>query len=314
LDIHIFIGEIMKYKLFTLLFVCIYCSGFAQSDTTAPVNKQSFNFNHTLPKLFAVQTARVLNSMDFSLLLGGAFGFEGDNGFLGTVSFGLGGYGDLEMSTSTLMASIFTRDENYGNISLKGQIYKTDDDVFTVSLGLRSNSTWESSSASGDDIRTASETLFEEGLRHVQYSWRMTSLFLSTTYAKYPKVNLHAGIALSDLRYKDAFVEYNGGGFFNATLVTKKKNILNFFIGADKILNERTMLVAEALSTPVISVKPEDGSLFTERRYSATIGLRFFVNRWFILDSALRYQDDYSGLADTQIRIGLQGIWNVAGY
>lgn len=303
----------MKIKLFLLSFIVLISSfSFSQTDTT--IRKLPFKFNHTLPKLFAVQTARVLNSMDFSLLLGGAFGFEGDNGFLGTFSFGLGGYGDLEMSTSTLMAYIFSRDENYSNISLKALVYKTDDNDFAVTLGLRSNSTWENSSASGDDIRTASETLYAEGLRFVQYNWRMTSLFMSTTYSKYPKVNLHAGITLSDIRYKDAYVEYfDNGNKFNISPLTQKKNVLNFFIGADKVLNERTVFVAEALSTPVISVKSEDGSLYTERRYSATVGLRFFVNRWFILDSALRYQDDYSGLADTQIRIGLQGIWNVAG-
>ncbi|MBV6510540.1 MAG: hypothetical protein FMNOHCHN_00015 [Ignavibacteriaceae bacterium] len=302
-------------RLFLAFWLAAASSGlWAQTDTINYTTPQAgFTFNHTLPKLYTIQTARVLNPLDLSIILGGAFGFERDNGFLGSVAFGLGGYGDIEMATSSLMASLFSRDENYGNIALKGKLYTADDRSWQLSAGMRSNSSWEGSSSDEEAIRTSAEDLYLLGLRYVDYKWRMTSLYLSFTYAKYKDVELHGGLTITDIRYKDAQL-YFTNAVWNYNPVTVKQNMVNFFFGFDRRLNERTTMIAEVLSTPVIAVDAKNTKFVVERRYSGSVGLRLFVNRYFVLDTALRYQDDFSGIADTQVRVGVMAMWNAAGH
>lgn len=303
----------MKRFSLVLLLAAASSGLLAQSDTinfTTPPSE--FTFNHTLSKLYTVQTARVLNPLDVSITLGGAFGFERDNGFLGSVAFGLGGYGDIEMATSSLMASLFSRDENYGNIALKGKLYTADDRSWQLSAGMRSNSSWEGSSSDEEAIRTSAEDLYLLGLRYVDYKWRMTSLYISLTYSKYKDVNLHGGLTITDVRYKDAQL-YFANSIWNYNPITVKQNMVNFFLGLDRRLNERTTMIAEVLSTPVIAVDAKNSKFMVERRYSGSVGLRLFVNRFLVLDTALRYQDDFSGIADTQVRVGIMAIWNAAG-
>lgn len=303
----------MKQLFLALILITVTHGLQAQTDTinfTTP--PAVFNFNHTLSKLYTVQTARVLNPLDVSITLGGAFGFERENGFLGSVAFGLGGYGDIEMATSSLMASLFSRDENYGNISLKGKLYTDDDKLFQISAGMRSNSSWEESSSDEGAIRTSAEDLYLLGLRYVDYKWRMTSLYISLTYAKYKDVDLHGGLTITDVRFKESQL-FLDNSLPNYNPLTEKKNMVNFFFGLDRRLNERTTMIAEVLSTPVIAVDITNKKLVVERRYSGSVGLRLFVNRWFVLDTALRYQDDFTGIADTQVRVGLMAIWNAAG-
>lgn len=301
-------------RLFLALSLTLLSSGAgAQTDTVNFTTPPSlFSFNHTLSKLYTVQTARVLDPLDVSITLGGAFGFERENGFLGSVAFGLGGYGDIEMATSSLMASLFSRDENYGNISLKGRLYTAPDNLFLVSAGMRSNSSWEESSSDEGAIRTSAEDLYLLGLRFVDYKWRMTSLYLSLTYSKYKDTDLHGGLTITDVRYKESQI-YLDNNNWNYNPLTEKKNMVNFFLGLDRRLNERTTMIAEVLSTPVIAVDITNKKLVVERRYSGSVGLRLFVNRFLVLDTALRYQDDFTGIADTQVRVGLMAVWNAAG-
>lgn len=301
-------------RLFLALSLTLLSSGAgAQTDTVNFTTPPSlFSFNHTLSKLYTVQTARVLDPLDVSITLGGAFGFERENGFLGSVAFGLGGYGDIEMATSSLMASLFSRDENYGNISLKGRLYTAPDNLFQVSAGMRSNSSWEESSSDEGAIRTSAEDLYLLGLRFVDYKWRMTSLYLSLTYSKYKDTDLHGGLTITDVRYKESQI-YLDNNNWNYNPLTEKKNMVNFFFGLDRRLNERTTMIAEVLSTPVIAVDITNKKLVVERRYSGSVGLRLFVNRFLVLDTALRYQDDFTGIADTQVRVGLMAVWNAAG-
>jgi len=301
-------------RLFLALSLTLLSSGAgAQTDTVNFTTPPSlFSFNHTLSKLYTVQTARVLDPLDVSITLGGAFGFERENGFLGSVAFGLGGYGDIEMATSSLMASLFSRDENYGNISLKGRLYTAPDNLFQVSAGMRSNSSWEESSSDEGAIRTSAEDLYLLGLRFVDYKWRMTSLYLSLTYSKYKDTDLHGGLTITDVRYKESQI-YLDNNNWNYNPLTEKKNMVNFFLGLDRRLNERTTMIAEVLSTPVIAVDITNKKLVVERRYSGSVGLRLFVNRFLVLDTALRYQDDFTGIADTQVRVGLMAVWNAAG-
>jgi hypothetical protein len=39
--------------------------------------------------------------------------------------------------------------------------------------------------------------------------------------------------------------------------------------------------------------------------------LRFIISKWLVLDSGVRYQDNYKGLADAEIKIALNGFLNL---
>jgi len=85
-----------------LFFSGAFLSVSAQSDSINANGDDVFLFDHSLPRMFSIPTGRVLNSLDFSLLLGSSLSFGRTNNYLGTVSLGLGGYGDIELAAHRL--------------------------------------------------------------------------------------------------------------------------------------------------------------------------------------------------------------------
>jgi len=76
-------------------------------------------------------------------------------------------------------------------------------------------------------------------------------------------------------------------------------------------LNERTSLMFEAQTIPYFRVDPKKGSIEPSRRIAGVGGLRFIISKWLVLDSGVRYQDNYKGLADAEIKIALNGFLNL---
>ena len=107
-----------------------------------PELKSEKKVNPTPGRLFSIQTADVLNSLDLSLYVGGSFGLENSDGFLGSVAFGLGGYGDIEVSTASLLGSIFGKTENFASIALKVKILGETDYIPGFAITLRTNNDW----------------------------------------------------------------------------------------------------------------------------------------------------------------------------
>lgn len=304
----------MKFKSLLIYFAFLLFSiNLTAQDTLNESNSLMlpFKFNHDAGRLFSIPTSDVYRSLDLSLIVGGSFGFEKVQGILGSLGLGLGGYGDLLISSEALLGSIFDKDQYFSSIGMKIKILNETDDIPGLAAGIKTNGGWNSVRSGSDKIIAAGNELYENGLRTVDYDSRMTSIFLVLSRRVVPDVKLHAGIYYSDLRYKNVFVLYNEGASFNADEKEQKKNLFTFFGGIDYTLNERTIFMLEVQSFPYMVVDHRNGYLSPKKRIVGVAGLRFFITDWLLIDSGIRYQDNYKGLADAELKIGLNGMWNL---
>lgn len=304
-------GNKLSFYLFVIFFSLISCPNFIAQHDSAEVKAQEFYFPHTLNRIFSVSNANIMNSLDLSLFFGGSFGFTDNTGFLGTLGLGLGGYGDVEISSESLLGSMFDSKENFTNIGMKIKILGENGKFPAVAIGIKTNNEWNSSSNDSEFIRTQEGGLYSEGLRSANYDSRMTSVYATVGKTFNSRLVLNAGIIVSDLRYKNVYVIFNEGGSFFAQENQEKKMVINFFGGFEYPLNNRTILMFEVQSFPYLKVNTNDGTLNPSRRIVSVAGLRFFISKWLLLDSGIRYQDNYNGLAEAEIRLGLNGMWNL---
>lgn len=282
----------------------------AQGDSLK-LKEEQFVFPHTLNRLFSIPNSKIINSLDFSFLIGSSFGFADNTGVLGTLGLGLGGYGDIEIGSESLLGSMFSSSENFTNIGIKVKILTESGNIPGVAIGIKANNSWNSSRNDGDFIRTSESGLYDAGLRTADYDSRMTSVYAVIGKMVVPGLTLQAGIDFADLRYKNVYVVFNEGNSTYMQNEQEREAVINFFGGFEYHLNNRTILMFELQSYPYLKVSTTDGLIKASRRIVTVAGFRFFISKWLLLDTGVRYQDNYSGLAETEIRIGLNGIWNL---
>ncbi len=282
----------------------------AQVDSLK-LKEELFVFPHTLNRLFSIPNSKIINSLDFSFLIGSSFGFADNTGVLGTLGLGLGGYGDIEIGSESLLGSMFSSSENFTNIGIKVKILTESENIPGVAIGIKANNSWNSSRNDGDFIRSSESGLYNAGLRTADYESRMTSVYAVIGKMVIPGLTLQAGIDFADLRYKNVYVVFNEGNSTYIQNEQEREAVINFFGGLEYHLNNRTILMFELQSYPFLKVSTTDGLIKASRRIVTVVGFRFFISKWLLLDTGVRYQDNYSGLAETEIRIGLNGIWNL---
>lgn len=282
----------------------------AQVDSLK-LKEEQFVFPHTLNRLFSIPNSKITNSLDFSFLIGSSFGFADNTGVLGTLGLGLGGYGDIEIGSESLLGSMFSSSENFTNIGIKVKILTESENIPGVAIGIKANNSWNSSRNDGDFIRSSESGLYDSGLRTADYKSRMTSVYAVIGKMVIPGLTLQAGIDFADLRYKNVYVVFNEGNSTYIQNEQEREAVINFFGGLEYHLNNRTILMFELQSYPFLKVSTTDGLIKASRRIVTVVGFRFFISKWLLLDTGVRYQDNYSGLAETEIRIGLNGIWNL---
>ncbi|MCR4418265.1 MAG: hypothetical protein WHV63_09620 [Ignavibacteria bacterium] len=293
----------MKFN-FSLLLIFFSLAGFLFSqDEKIPEKK----FDHNPGRLFSIPTADVQNSLDLALLVGGSFGLENSDGFLGSVSFGLGGYGDIEVSTASLLGSVFSKTENFASIALKIKIIGERENIPGIAVTLRTNNDWYQSS--NFDLKEKKPELAQFGLRSLTYDTRITHLIISFSKKMNDFSRVHLGFGIGDLRYRNLKSYFVDSFFIDQS--EKMKNTFYGAIGFDFQLSEITYLIAEAQTIPYFKVDPKTGLISPDLRKVFSGGLRVGINRWLLLDSGFRYQDNYRGLADTEVKISLQAFINV---
>ncbi len=277
----------------------------AQSEVDS-LQEEAFHFNHNVGRIYSIPTADVMQSLDLSLLIGGEFGLESNQNFLGTVVFGLGDYGDLQLSTSSLLGSIFKKTESIGNIGMKIKILSNGPSQPGIAIGIRTHNNWVTENNYGTAIPTY---LFDSGLRGLSYDTRITTLYIVFSTKAVDKFYAHIGAGYSDLRFKNVQTSFTG--FYYQIDDQQKENIFSGFAGIEYELNERTKFLIELQTLPYLDVKIDDGNLKAKQRVIGSAGIRFFINKWLLLDTGIRYQDNYKGIADAEMKINLNGIWNV---
>lgn len=296
----------------TIAFISFIFSNHSWSQTdSSEINEAQFVFPHTLNRLFSIPNSRIMNSLDFSLLLGSSFGFTDNSGILGTLGLGLGGFGDVEIGSESLLGSMFNSNENFTNIRMKVRILTENEHLPGVAIGIKANNAWNQSRNDSEFIRTTEGGLYGAGLRTANYDSRMTSVYAVIGKMVRPGLSLYAGVDVADLRYKNVYIVFNEGSSTYSRDEQERETVINFFGGFEYYLNNRTILIFEIQSFPYLKVSTTDGTLSSSRRIVTVAGIRFFVTKWLLVDSGIRYQDNYSGLADAEIRLGINGMWNL---
>lgn len=121
---------------------------------------------------------------------------------------------------------------------------------------------------------------------------------------------MHVSFGLGDLRYKNLKSQFIDSSFIDESI--KMKNTFYGAFGLEVDLSELTKLIFEGQTIPYFKINGRTGLISPHLRKVFAGGLRVVVAHWLLLDSGFRYQDNYRGLADTEIKISLQAFINVA--
>jgi len=262
-------------------------------------------------KFFTVPTARALRSMEFTISAGSSFGVEGEGGgFAGRIGVGLGDVGEVALATSGVSNQL-TGETN----SLATTVFKVSvlPDGWTrrwfvpqVALQLKST-TWKPIVGREDEIRPAvREAYANYSLQSLTLESRFTTLFVIV--GKEGALGaIQLGASLTDVRTRRGagyFLHLDTGQYEWRNFEDKMKEIWAPFGGIALKANPKTRLMAEVQAIPLFDYKPQEGDVSIRREWLGLAGVRFFIWNWLSLDTGVRYQKSFKGIADTEINLG----------
>ncbi len=255
------------------------------------------------PRLYSVPIARVLGSMDIRLMGGGSFGVATDKSFLGTVGIGLGDIAEVEFSTVGMVNNISRGNTVFPTSAFKLLLIPENRwHIPTLAIAVRSSANWQDV-VSDRGVLAADKAMYEGGITDIGYDTRFTTMFGVTTIRLWA-FNLHAGLSLTDVRIKDLSVYSQMTGSQRDT-EEKQKNLQGGFVGFDIEANPQTKLMLEVKTVSNYEYNVDSMRIDVSESYLAIGGVRFFFSRWLSTDVGLWYQSDFKGIADMQIKIGL---------
>lgn len=261
-------------------------------------------------RLFSVPTATVIPELTLGLTLGNSFGLQVGESFLGTASLGMGGIAELELSTVGLFAGLATGSSAFKTAGLKVIVLGDHEVLPSVAVSLRSSNDWEREQRDEGIIRAVDEGAYVEGVRGLDYESRITNLTLSFSKVVREQTTLHGGISFSDIRYRNvaSYHMLNGARYFTEQT---RKTRWQGFAGVSIRMNPRTQIMGEIQTIPLFNYDRSTGSIKLDKLYIGAAGVRFSLSTSWTLDAGIRYQDNFIGLADTQVRVTLNGVFGL---
>ena len=255
-----------------------------------------------LARLFTVPKGRVLESMDVSLTLGGAFGSMNKGEYLGIASVGLGNVAELEISTYRLVSNLFKGTTALGTTALSVNVLKGTDDNYIpdVAITFRANPSWAQFEALHGDIVDDLSSLVNE----VQYEMHMAALYVTFSKQLMAGFTLHGGLSLTDVRTRNGEAILAGSPALT-DIPDLQKNLYSGFIGIERNVNEQTILMAEVSGVPRFNYKPAVNILEADQVALIVAGFRFYFTPRISTDAGVKYRSDYAGIADAEISVGL---------
>ena len=283
-------SKYLKIKIVVLLLL-----GFSILDSVIAENVDS----DYLSRLYTNPTGRIPASGVVNGAFGGAFASQGGREFSGLATAALGGVLEFGFYSSHIITNILDDATPASMIILKFSVFqpKLESRLPHAMVALCSNN-WTRIKGSGGDLTgPASINISIEG---VELNAHLTSLYLSLTSVLSPFYSVHGGVVLHDLRTKD--LNYVGATGEPGNM---KETAVEVFGGVEHKMNETTHSIFEFGSKPKIKFSQDMHKLSVQYIWQIIAGMRFFFVRYTALDVGVRYRDDYSGLADTEIMLGL---------
>lgn len=256
-------------------------------------------------RLFNIPTADILASRDISLIGGGAFGNSYSNSLLGTVGIGLGGVAEVEFSTTGLVNNIASGTPTVATSAFKLQLIPEGGYGWVwlpkIAIAMRSTASWKG--IHSDERVLRANEWYTDGISHISYDTRFTVLYGVMTISAH-RVNLHGGANLTDVRVKDAEI-YKNWESSDSDPNEKQKVMYGGFAGIDIEVNPQTKLMVETETLSKWTYNHEEGTIDVNQDYLLIGGIRFFFRNWLSIDTGIWYQGNYRGIADTQMKLGL---------
>ena len=268
---------------------------------------------HRIDHLFSIPKTDMLRSLDISFMLGGVYGVEEEQSFLGTMGLGIGDVAQLEVSTIGFVGNLLGV-SNIATIGLKGKIYNGNKFLPSVALSLRSSNDWDYINENESDIMAAAVEQYADGLRGYNYEMRFTTLGIIFSHNLNDRTVLHGGLNYMDTRYRNLWRHYfttNNIQFPVPNTSEQSEDLIGLFGGIEQNVNERTYFMAEYQTLPNFKFNLLNGKLEHDRISVVVLGVRFAVLKWLVIDTGARYQSTFNGLADVQIRLSANIIFSL---
>jgi len=255
-----------------------------------------------LARLFTVPKGRVLESMDVSLTLGGAFGSMNKGEYLGIASVGLGNVAELEISTFRLVSNLFKGTTALGTTALSVAVLNGTEDNYLpdVAITFRANPSWALFEARHDDIVDDLSAQVDE----VSYEMHMAALYVTFSKQLMAGITLHGGVSLTDVRTRNGEAFLSGSPSITV-IPDLQENLYSGFIGIERNVNDQTILIAEVSGVPRFNYKPVQNTLKADQVAAIIAGFRFYFTPKVSTDAGVKYRSDYAGIADAEISVGL---------
>ena len=262
-----------------------------------------------LARLFLTPNGRVLESMEVSLTLGGAFGAMNKGEYLGIASIGLGDVAELEVSTWRLVSNLFKGTTALGTTSLKVVVFRAGEESMLpdATLTFRSNPSWASIEVSGDEL---SSDIIDQ-VDEVNFEMHMASLYFTVSKYLFADITLHAGVSLMDVRTRSGSALLVDT-LMNGDILDLQENIVSGFVGFERQVNPHTILMGEISSVPRFNYRPPPlNTLEVDQVALIIAGFRFYFTERISTDAGVKYRTDYDGIADAEINVGLNVGFNL---
>lgn len=261
------------------------------------------------PRLFTTPTSKVLGSMDIRLVGGGAFGVATDRSFLGTVAVGLGDIAEVEFSTIGMISNIARGSTVFPTSAFKLLLVPENRwHIPTLAVALRSSANWQDVQSDAHTLRAyglgENAMSADEQVSNIGYDTRFTTLYGVSTLRVW-RLSLHAGISLTDVRMKELMVDYYWGQPSHSAPDEVQKNLIGGFFGFDIESNPQTKLMFEVKTESNYQYNVETAEIDVSEAFVGIGGVRFFFNRWLSTDVGVWYHSSFRGIADMQIKLGL---------
>lgn len=262
-----------------------------------------------IDRLFLTPSGEVLPSMNVNFALGGSYGTMNKGEYLGIAAVGLGNVAELEISTWRLVSNLFNGTTALGTTTLKIALMKESKGLPRpgATLTFRSTPSW--ALVEYDMNELTSEV--RETVRSLKFETHLASLFLTVSKKLWDDLSLNAGISLTDSRTRSGIADLVNQPSLPQVIPDLQENLIGGFIGFQRQVNPRTILMFEVSSVPRFTYRSFDNRLELDQVALLIGGFRFYFNQWMSTDAGVKYRTDYIGIADAEISVGMNLGFNI---
>jgi hypothetical protein len=300
------------------LFIILTGMGFCQSAHSALDGLKSAS---QPSRLFSIPSADILKSMEISVSGGGAFGVEGGKALLRNFIIGLGGIAEVEFTSSGMTNRLTGKSEilptSSFKVSLIPERYRDHWYIPDIAVQLRSAS-WQSLEGNNNALQSeykAYSAYMQGNLHAVDQVQKRFSILYMIIGKRIPGLgSLQLGMSQTDVRtkggYQTIYLPYRLE-YTTAEIPEMKKSFLSPMGGFEIIANQNTHLMAEIQAIPLFDYNFKQEKVTISQTWLSVAGVRFFISEWLSLDTGIKYQSDFEGIADAEIDIGVNFVFPV---